>query len=171
MANVEEDIKRKVNIKKVVKTVKNIGSFALYKSSEDSILLITRDFVLNLNEEQGWETQCALLVKELGKWYTTSKESPIEGDPIKQDQLDWYYQTVKDSNLNIIGFTELYLNNIALYAAEAGYVGIKADYIDMLDGLSVMKKARGKSLIVASDYHVLTPANKIECEYLAPLLF
>lgn len=171
MATLEENEKRKVNIKKVAKAAKNLGSFALYKSSEDSTLLLTRNFILNLNGEQAWEMQCALLIKELGKWYTAGKEGPIEGNPVKQSEVDLYYQTVKDEELNIIGFTELHLNNTALYAAESGYVGIKADYVDMLNGLSVMKQTKGKALIVASDFHVIAPVKEVQSEYLAPLLF
>lgn len=170
MPSIEEDFKRQINVKKVVKAVKNIGSFALYKSSDDSTLLLTSYFILNLNAEQAWEMQCALLVKELGKWYTVNKECPIEGNPVTQAEIDVYYHAVKDPQLNIIGFTELYLNSIALYAADSGYVGIKSHHIEMLGGPCVIKKGAG-SFVVASDYHVLSPVKETESEYLAPLLF
>jgi len=43
---IEQDLKRKVNVKKVVKAVKNIGSFALYSKSKDCTLLITSYFII-----------------------------------------------------------------------------------------------------------------------------
>lgn len=171
MANIEEDFKRQVNVKKVVKAVKNIGLFALYSKSKDCTLVITHNFILNLSEEQAWEIQCALLVKELGKWYTVHKDGPIEGNPVKQSEVDAYFYTVKSELLNIIPFTELYLNNAMLYAVDAGYVGIKADYIDMLGGLAVVKKASQANMVVISDYHVVTINKEAKSEYLAPLLF
>lgn len=171
MANIEEDYKKLVNIKKVAKAAKSLGQFALYKSSEDSTLLLTRSFILNLNDKQAWEIQCALLIPELGKWYTADKDGPIEGNPIKQTEIDVYFNTVKTSNLEIIGFTELYLNNVALYAGEGGYIGIKRDYVEMGGGLCVIKKSRISSFVVLSDYHVVLPVQKLESEYLQPLLF
>lgn len=171
MANIEDDLKREVNIKKVVKAVKSIGSFALYKSSEDSTLLLTSYFILNLNEEQAWEMQCALLVKELGKWYTTDKDGPIMGAPVKQEEINLYYATVNSKSLDIIGFTELYLNSTALYAHDRGYVGFKREQIDMLGALPVIRMSAMGSVAVVSDFHVLTPVKKVESDYLAPLLF
>jgi len=171
MSTIEEDLKRQVNIKKVVKAVKNIGSFALYSKSKDCTLLITRDFIINLNEEQAWEMQCALLVKELGKWYTVVKGEPIEAGPVTQKQVDVYYSTVKDGDMNIIGFTELYLNDIALYAnTNSGYIGVKHSYLEMI-GSPLVKKSFDVAMVVASDYHVLTTAKDVECDYLRALLF
>jgi len=171
MSTIEQDLKRKVNVKKVVKAVKNIGSFALYSKSKDCTLLLTSCFIINLNEEQAWEMQCALLVKELGKWYTVVKGEPIEAGPVKQEQVDVYYKTVKDDELNIIGFTELYLNNIALYAdTNSGYVGVNQNYLEMI-GSPMIKKSFTGSMVVASDYHVLTIAKDTECDYLRALLF
>lgn len=171
MANIEEDLKKVINVKKVVKAVKSLGYFALYQSSEDSTLLLTRNFILNLNPEQAWEVQCALLVKELGKWYTTDKDGPIAGNPVKETEIDIYYSTVKNNSLEIVGFTELYLNNVALYAGEAGYIGIKREYIEMAGGLCVVKKSKFNSFVILSDYHVVLPVTKLESEYLQPLLF
>lgn len=171
MSTIEQDLKRQVNIKKVVKAVKNIGSFAMYSKAKDCTLLITNHFILNLNEEQAWEMQCALLVKEIGKWYTVVKGEQIEAGPVKQEQVDMYYNTVNDDRMNIIGFTELYLNDIALYAdTNSGYIGIKSSYLEMI-GSPLIKKSFDGAMVVASDYHVLTIAKDTECDYLRALLF
>lgn len=171
MSTIEENLKRQVNVKKVVKAVKNIGSFAMYSKSKDCTLLITNHFIINLNEEQAWEIQCALLVKELGKWYTVVKGEPIENCPVEDYEVNAYYDAVNDKNLNIIGFTELYLNNIALYAdANSGYIGVKQSYLEMI-GSPLVKKSFDGVMVVASDYHVLTITKDIECDYLRALLF
>ena len=171
MSTIEQDLKRQVNIKKVVKAVKNIGSFAMYSKAKDCTLLITHNFIINLNEEQAWEMQCALLVKELGKWYTVVKGEPIEAGPVEQEQVDVYYSAVNDRHMNIIGFTELHLNDIALYAdTNSGYIGVKQSYLEMI-GSPLVKKSFTGSMVVASDYHVLTIAKDTECDYLRPLLF
>lgn len=171
MSTIEEDFKRKVNVKKVVKAVKNIGLFALYSKSKDCTLLITSCFIINLNEEQAWEMQCALLVKELGKWYSVHKDGPIEGNPVKQSEVDLYYSVINDNSLNIIGFTELYLNDVALYADnDSGYLGIHRSYIEML-GSPLVKKSLHKSLAIVSDFHLVAPEKETFSEYLAPRLF
>jgi hypothetical protein len=173
MANMETDYKKQVNVKKVIKAVKNIGEFALYSKSEDCNLLLTRHFILNLTEEQFWEAQCALLAKKRGIWLTICKEGLVDGKPIEEDgaELELYFKTVNNHVAEIIGFTELVLNNVMLYAGEQKYIGIKQHYIEMIGGLSVIKKARNSSVVVASDFHVLTTVEKIESEFLAPLLF
>lgn len=171
MSTIEQDLKRQVNIKKVVKAVKNIGSFALYSKAKDCTLLITSHFILNLNEEQAWEMQCALLVKELGKWYTVVKGEPIEAGPVEDYEVEAYYDVVNDDKLNIIGFTELYLNNIALYTDNnSGYIGLARNHLEML-GHPLIKKSFDGVMVVASDYHVLSLAKDPECDYLRPLLF
>jgi hypothetical protein len=173
MSTMEQDIKKQVNVKKVVKAVKNIGEFALYSKSEDCNLLVTRNFILNLTEEQFWEVQCALLAKQIGVWFTICKEGLVEGKSIEEDNfgVNLYFKTVHDPIAEIIGFTELILNGVMLYAGEEKYIGIKESYIEMIGGLSAIKKARNSSVVIASDYHVLTIVDKIESEYLAPLLF
>ena len=173
MASIEVDLKKQVNVKKVVKAVKNIGEFALYSKSEDCNLLLTRHFVLNLSEEQFWEAQCALLAKKIGVWFTICKEGLVEGKTTEEDGsgVDLYFRTVHNPVLEIIGYTELILNNVMLYTGEEKYIGIKQHYIEMLGGLSAIKKARNSSVVVASDFHVLTIVEKNESEFLAPLLF
>jgi hypothetical protein len=170
MANIEEDLKKVVNVKKVVKAVKNIGRFALYRSSEDSTLLITTSFILNLNDEQAWEIQCALLVKTLGKWYGVVKGEPVEERPVKQEEIDLYFKSVNDTELNIIGFTGLYLGNVALYAEDGGYVGIDRSYVEMVGSPAIRKTAR-KDIAIASEFHVISPMKFKDNDYLRPLLF
>lgn len=173
MSTIEVDLKKQVNVKKVVKAVKNIGEFALYSKSEDCNLLVTRYFILNLTEEQFWEAQCALLAKRTGVWFTICKEGLIEGKSIDEDRtgIDLYFRTVNNSFAEIIGYTELILNGVMLYAGEEKYIGIKESYIEMLGGLSAIKKARNSSVVIASDFHLLTIVDKAESQYLAPLLF
>jgi len=170
MANIEEDLKKVINVKKVVKAVKYLGRFALYRSSEDSTLLITSNFILNLNAEQAWEIQCALLVKTIGKWHTVRKGEPDEDNPVKQSEVDLYFKSVNDTGLNIIGFTDLYLRNVALYAENGGYVGVDRDYIEMVKNPVVRKSSDG-AVIVASECHVLAPMKFKDNDYLRPLLF
>lgn len=173
MSNPEQDIKKEVNVKKVVKAVKSIGEFALYSKSEDCNLVITRYFILNVSAEQFWEIQCGLLAKRTGVWYTVGKEELIEGDFVEDDaeEIKLYFRLVKQTDADIIGYTDLVLNNVMLYAGEGKYIGIKQSYIDMIGGLRPIKKASGLSMVVASDFHVLSTASDIKCEYLAPLLF
>lgn len=170
MANIEQDLKKQVNVKKVVKAVKRQGRFALYRSSEDSTLLITSSFILNLNDEQAWEIQCALLVKTLGKWYGVVKGEPVEEKPVKQEEIDLYFKSVKEPGLNIIGFTGLYLGDTALYAADGKYVGINREYIEMV-GSPAVRKERYQEIVVASDFHVIAPIKFKDNDYLRPLLF
>jgi hypothetical protein len=173
MPTLEIDIKKQVNIKKVVKAVKSIGEFALYSKSEDCNLLVTRYFVLNLNADQFWEAQCALLAKKIGVWFSICKEGLVEGKSIEDDGsgVDLYFKTVHNPIAEIIGYTELILNGVMLYAGEEKYIGIKESYIEMLGGLSAIKKARNSSVVIASDFHLLTIVDKAESQYLAPLLF
>lgn len=171
MSNFEDDYKRIVNVKKVVRAVKKIGNFAMYSSSEDSTLLITEYFILNLNELQSWEIQCALLVKELGKWYTVDKEGPIAGKEVEQEKIDSYYRAVNAEGLEIVGFTELYLNNISVYAADGKFVGIKRDYMEMLGDMSAVRKSPFNSYLVVSESHLIAPAKQPESIHLAPMLF
>lgn len=170
MANIEEDLKKVINVKKVVKAVKYLGRFALYRSSEDSTLLITSNFILNLSDEQAWEIQCALLVKELGKWCQVVKGEPIEERPVNQGEIDFYFKAVNDTGLNIIGFTGLYLGNVALYAENGGYVGVDRSYIDMV-GTPAARKSVDCELVIASEYHVIAPIKFKDNDYLRPLLF
>jgi len=171
MSTIEEIFKKEVNIKKVVKAVKYASSFALYSKSKDCNLLITQYFILNLTEEQFWELQCALLVKEIGYWFTICKGDLVQGNEVQSEEVMVYFDTIRNENVNIIPFTQLYLNNSMLYAVEAGYVGVKRDHIEMLGGLSAVKKAVGVNMIIASDFHVLTINKEAYSEYLAPLLF
>lgn len=173
MSNPEQDIKKLVNVKKVIKTVKNIGEFALYSHSEDCNLVLTRYFVLNVSAEQFWEIQCGLLAKKIGIWYTVCKGEPIEGDAVEEDEaeIDMYFYHINRAKAEIIGYTDLVLGNIMLYAGESKYIGIKQSYIDMIGGLRPIKKEAGSSYVVASDYHLLCTADEVKCEYLQPILF
>lgn len=165
--NIEEDLKRKVEVKKVVKVVKKLGSFAMCKQSTDSMLLITSHFILNLNEKQGWAVQCALLVKEFGKWFTIDKGDLIEGKPVTAEQIDIYYRNINNlSEFDLIGFTELFQNNIALYHDSKDFIGIKKDYIDMFGDLPTIKKNSLGSILVISDSHIMTPIRDIGSDYL-----
>lgn len=156
----------------------NKGKLIVYDRCENPAFILDKElvvrikycFILNLNDEQAWEIQCALLVKTLGKWHMTSKGEPVEETAVKQSEIDLYFKTVNDPNLNIIGSTGLYLGNVALYAEDGGYVGINAAYIDMV-GSSVIRKAAGKDVAVASEYHVLAPMKFKDNDYLRPLLF
>lgn len=171
MPNIEDDYKKEVNIKKVVKAVKAIGEFALYSQSEDCNLLITRAFILNLTGEQFWEMQCALLAKRTGVWFFIAKEGLIEKDPVTDGEVDFYFQVVNNENAEIIGYTELTLNGVMLYAGEAKYIGIKSAWMDMLGGLSTVRKAPRSATVKVSDFHVLCIAKDPESQYLAPILF
>lgn len=172
MPTIEEDLKKLVNINKVAKAVKDIGRFALCSLNEETNLLITGYFILNLTEGQFWEIQCKLLAKKTGVWFHMSKEGLIEEKPVSEDETGLYFRTVKNQTLQIIGWNDLYLGNIMIYAAEEGaYVGVKRHHVDMLGDVSALKQARVGSLIVAADVHVLTPMKEIESEYLVARLF
>lgn len=165
MSNVEQDIKKQVNVKKVVKAVKDIGHFALYSPDKENNLLFTGQFILNLTEEQAWEVQCGLLVKSRGIWLYTGKEGLQEDKPVG-DELILYSRAVKNPNLEIIGHTDLYLENTALYIAPGKYVGIKRQYLEMLGDLPELRQATGNHLVVAAGVHVLTPVKAIKSDYL-----
>jgi hypothetical protein len=167
MSNPEEDIKKTVNVKKVVKAVKDIGHFAMFSPNEDTNLLLTGHFALNFNEDQAWEIQCALLVKNRGMWLYTNKEGLQEGKPVTTDQWATYARAIKNLDLEIIGRTNLYLDNIAIYITNGGkYVGIKQNYIEMIN-TSAMKQAPVSIPIIAGDIHSLMPVSNVKSEYLA----
>lgn len=171
MSNPDDDIKKIVNVNKVAKAVKDIGRFALYSNDEENNLLITGHFILNLTAEQFWKVQCKLEAKQIGVWYQIGKNELLESNHVTSDEVKKYFDIVNNSNLQIIGFTDLCLGNIMLYAAHAGYTGIKTSYIEMLDDRPALKQEKIESPVVAADIHIIMPVAQVQSDYLAPLLF
>lgn len=173
MSNIEDDFRKEVNVKKVAQAVKRLGEFALYSKSEDCNLLITKYFILNMTEEQFWEVQCALLAKRVGAWFLISKEGLTEKDPVDENgfELQLYFKTVNATDAEIIGFTELVFNGLMLYAGEGKYIGIKQAWMDMIGGLSTVRKSPFTAVVKVSDFHVVAISKEPESQYLVPLLF
>ena len=172
MSNIEDDIKKIINVGKVAKEVKNIGRFALYSNDAENNLLITTNFILNLTEEQFWEVQCKLLAKKIGVWLQITKEGLVEEKMSINGPVDLYFKSVNNEMLEIIGRTELYLGDVMIYTGDdRSYVGVKRTYIEMLEGLPLLKQAGRGAQLVAADVHVLAPVSEIKSDYLRPRLF
>lgn len=172
MQDIDQEVKKIINVSKVAKEVKNIGRFALYSHSAESNLLITTNFILNLTEEQFWEVQCKLLAKKIGVWFQITKEGLVEEKLSIRESVELYFRSVNNKYLEIVGRTDLYLNDVMLYTGhEGGYVGVRRTYIEMLEGLPLLKQAIRGAEIIAADVHMLVPVLKIESDYLRPRLF
>ncbi|MBP2656230.1 MAG: hypothetical protein H6Q73_3799 [Firmicutes bacterium] len=171
MQQKEKDLKKLVNVKKVIKEVK-IGHFALYSKNADTNLVFTSHFILNLNPEQFWEVRCGLLVKELGKWFYTCKDGLTESKEMSDKEIELYYNNINKVDLELMERTELSLGEIAIYVWKGKYIGLKHSQIEMIHGgVPTFKKTAGSDIIIADDVHVFTPVKELECEYLAELMF
>lgn len=168
MSTTEQDIKKLVNVNLVAKAVKSIGHFALHSPNEDTNLVFTSSFILNLTEEQAWEVQCKLLAKNQGIWYyANGKEGLSEDKPVTPEQIDLYYKTVNNAALEALGRTDLYLDNTAIYVAPGKFIGVKRQYIDMLGDAPALKKApMVPEFVVAADVHLLATVKGVKSDYL-----
>ena len=122
-----------VDIKKVTKVCKSIGEFIMFKSDIGN-LLVTKNFILNLEAIQFWKLQCALEIPERGKWYLQQKDRVEESDRdsnvqgLKENYMNWMNQRT-----NQLANTQLILQgSLYLYATGTSYTAIKMSYIDML---------------------------------------
>lgn len=165
-----EDIKRAIDVKKVVKAVKKIGLFALYRSSEDLTLLMTQKFTLNLNKEQAWEVQCALLVQDIGYWHTAvSRGEPIKGNAVEQAEIDKYFRLAK-KDAEIIQFSGIHMGANSIYLGHHEYVAIKADYLQMLRS-PMLRNDRESGIVIAADCHLIAPEDFLMSKFLMNPMF
>ncbi|GMB00898.1 hypothetical protein [Pelosinus sp. IPA-1] len=170
MKNIEQDIRKLVNVNKVFRAVKDQSWFALYSKDSENNLLITRNFILNLTSEQFWKIQCKLEAKRIGVWFFMSKEGLVEDEPVNDLEVNSYFRLVNRSDLEIIEHTDLSLGGLKLYEAEGQYVGVRSSYVDMLNGLVDLYQADVDSPLVAAGVHMIVPTREIESNYLASLM-
>ena len=167
---IDRDIRKFVNVNKVAKEVKAQQWFALYSKDSENNLLITRNFILNLNADQFWKIQCKLECKKLGVWFWMNKGDLVEGDLVTDEEVEDYFRMVNNSALTIIEYTDLALSNLILYDADGSYVGVRGSYIEMLNGRIDLYQINSDSALVAAGVHVIHPVREIESNYLASLI-
>ena len=166
----ERDIRKFINVNKVAKEVRAGQWFAMYSKDNENNLLITRNFILNLNSNQFWKIQCKLECKKLGVCFWMNKGDLVEDAEVTDYEIDSYFRLVKSRDLCMIERTNLTLDGLNLYEADDLYVGVKSTYIEMLNGpIDLYQIDDGKPL-VASGVHVISPVREIESDYLASLI-
>jgi hypothetical protein len=157
-----EDIRKVVDVKLVARLTKQIGCFALHEQSSENLLLITTNFILNLNPSQFWKVQCQLEAKRLGLWYQFANKDLLESKPVEEKDIALYFDILKRpreilsaSNLCIVDASD-----ILLYQnADSQYVGINREYIEMFDDVPAVAGISPTSPLIVSDMHVVMPVN------------
>lgn len=155
-----EDIRKLIDVGLVAKLTKNIGSFALHEQSSENLLLITTNFILNLNPSQFWKVQCKLEAKRLGIWYQFANKDLLESKPVEEKDINLYFDILKRPK-NILSATGLCIvdaSDILLYQnTDNQYVGINREYIEMFDDTPVVAGFSPQSPLVVSEMHVVMP--------------
>jgi len=167
---IERDIRKFVNVNKVAKEVKAQQWFALYSKDSENNLLITRNFILNLNSDQFWKIQCKLECKKLGVWFWMNKGDLIEDAPVTDLEIEEYFRLVNHSRKEILTSTLLSLEGFEVYDASGRYIGIRSSYFEMLNGMLDMYEINSSLPLVAAGVHVIIPNREIGSEYLVDLL-
>ncbi len=165
-----EDIRKLIDVGLVAKLTKNIGSFALHEQSSENLLLITTNFILNLNPSQFWKVQCKLEAKRLGIWYQFANKDLLESKQVEEKDINLYFDILKRPS-EILGATNLCIvdaSDILLYQnSNNQYIGINREYIEMFDDIPAVRGITPTSPLIVSDMHVVMPVNLEAGNYLA----
>lgn len=157
-----EDIRKVIDVKLVARLTKQIGSFALHEQSSENLLLITTNFILNLNPSQFWKVQCQLEAKRLGIWYSFANKDLLESKPVEKKDINLYFDILKRPR-QILSATNLCIvdaSDMLLYQDSSNqYVGINREYIEMFDDVPAVSGITPTSPLVVSDIHVVMPVN------------
>lgn len=155
-----EDIRKMIDVNLVVKLTKAIGSFVLHEQSSENLLLITTNFILNLNPSQFWKVQCKLEAKRLGLWYQFANKDLLESKPVEEKDIAIYFDVLKRER-EILSGTSLCItdaSDILLYQNGDGqYIGVNREYVEMFDDIPAVAGSSPISPLVVSDMHVITP--------------
>jgi len=170
MQNEDRDIRKFVNVNKVAKEVKAQQWFALYSKNSENNLLITRNFILNLNADQFWKIQCKLECKKLGVWFWMNKGDLVEDAEVTDLEISDYFRSVNHFEKKILTSTLLSLEGFEVYDAGGRYIGIRSSYFEMLNGMLDMYEIDSSHPLVAAGVHLIMPNREIGSEYLVDLL-
>lgn len=164
---------KRVNISKVVKVVKDKSPFMLLPVTEDVNLLVTRTFILNLDEKQFWKIQCKLEAKDHGIWLSKVDGEWCQANGASVESVkEMYFSTINATHAELLKNTDLIQKGyIALFCNEQEYFGVQNDYIDMIPGGVPTVKRLPKTLhFILDDVHIAAPidlkSGEMQCPYL-----
>ncbi|BBB91027.1 MAG TPA: hypothetical protein PKA28_10670 [Methylomusa anaerophila] len=152
-----DDIRKLVNVNTVARLTKSIGK----EHDEENFLLITSNYILNLNPDQFWKVQCKLEAKKTGVWYLLADKELCEDKSVSENQVNLYFNIMRSPG-NVIASCNLCIvdaDDIMLYKNNLSqYVGIQRKYIEMFKDIPNFRQTeRSDTPIAAGGMHVITP--------------